>query len=103
MVYYYYYFKYIMMGCRDFFSFVPVLLLSLLRPLFLPSSSVYLSYFIIAFSIREYFGKHSFMSLIFSVAILNDTCFFPTVQLQVHNVYSVQKPRNSQVLVNLNF
>ena len=42
--------------------FVPALLLSILTPLFLPSSSVSLYYFIHAVPIRECLGKHSCMS-----------------------------------------
>ena len=40
------------------FSFVPTLLLSILKLLFLPSSSVSLYYFILAVLMRECFGKH---------------------------------------------
>ena len=32
----------------------------------------------------ECLGKHSCMSTTFPIVILNDTSFFPTVQLQVH-------------------
>ena len=39
--------------------FVPALLLSILTPLFLPSSSVSLSYFVLAVPMRECLGKHS--------------------------------------------
>ena len=56
--------------------FVPDLLLSLLTPLFLSSSSVYLSYFILAVPMRECLGKHSCMSSPFPIAILNGTLFF---------------------------
>ena len=38
--------------------FVPALLLSILTPLFLPSSSVSLSYFVLAVPMRECLGKH---------------------------------------------
>ena len=44
------------LGCdkpSGFIFFVPTLLLSILAPLFLPSSSVYLSYFILAVPMRE--------------------------------------------------
>ena len=47
------------------------------------------------------FGKTLWMSSPFPIAILNGTCFFPTVQLQVHNVYLERKTRNSCALVNL--
>ena len=47
----------------DFFFFAPVLL-SILMPLFLPSS-VFLSYFILAVPKRECLGKHSCMSSTF--------------------------------------
>ena len=45
--------------------------------------------------------KHSCMSSSFPIDILNGICFFPTVQLQVHNVYLKRKNRNSCALVNL--
>ena len=54
--------------------FVPALL-SILTPLFLPSSSVSLS-FILAVPMRECLGKHLFMSSQFPIAILNGTFFF---------------------------
>ena len=72
-------------------SFVPDLLLSIFTPLFLSSSSVTLSYFILAVPMRECLGKHWCMSSSIPIAILNGTCFFPTVQLQVHNEYSERK------------
>ena len=62
---------------------------------------LFLSYFILAVPMRECLGKHSCMSSLFPIAILNGTCLFPTVQLQVHNVYSERKTRNSCALVNL--
>ena len=88
-------------GQSGLIFFVPALLLSMLKPLCLPFSSVSLSYFILAVPMRECLGKHSCTSSTFSIAILNGTCFFPIVQLQVHNVYSERKTRNSQALVNL--
>ena len=72
---------------------MPALLLSKLFSLFLPSF-VTLSYFILAVPMRECFGKHSCMSSSFPIAILNGTCLFPTVQLQVHNAYSERKTLN---------
>ena len=62
--------------------FVSALLFSILTPLFLPSSSVSLSYFVLAVPMRECLGKHSCMSSPFPITILNGTCFFPTVQLK---------------------
>ena len=56
--------------------FVPALLLSILTPLFLPSSSVSLSYFVLAVPIRECLGKHSCMSSAYPIAILNSTFIF---------------------------
>ena len=56
--------------------FVPALLLSILTPLFLSSSSVPLSYFILAVPIPECLGKHTCMSSPFSIAILNGAIFF---------------------------
>ena len=61
--------------------FVLALLLSILTTPLLPTSSVPLSYFILAVSIRKCLGKHSFMGSPFPIAILYGTCFFPTVQL----------------------
>ena len=55
---------------------MPALLLSILTPVFLPSSAVSLSYFILSVPMRECLGKHSFMSSEFPIAILNGTCFF---------------------------
>ena len=69
-----------MIGRRDFFFFLPALLLSILTPLFLPSSSVPLSYFILAVPMRECLGKHSCMSSPFPIAILNGTFFFRSVK-----------------------
>ena len=59
------------------FFFVLALLLSILTPLFLPSSFVSLSYFVLAVPMRECLGKHSCMSSPFPIAILNGNCFFP--------------------------
>ena len=56
--------------------FVPALVLFILTPLFLPSSSVSLSYFVLAVPMRECFGKHSCMSSPCPIAILNCTFFF---------------------------
>ena len=58
-----------------FFPFVNALLLSILTSLFLPSSSVNLSYFILVVPTHECVGKHSCMRS-FLIAILNGTCFF---------------------------
>ena len=63
----YYYFDKDVISRRDFF-FVPVLLLSILTPLFLPSLSVSLSCFILAVPILH--------ETPFSIAILNGTYFF---------------------------
>ena len=67
------------LGCdmpSGFIFFVPALLLSILTPLFLPSSSVSLPYFILAVPMRECLGKHSCKSSPFPKAILNGTFFF---------------------------
>ena len=53
--------------------FVPVVLFSILTPLFCPSSSVSLSYFILAVPLLECLGKHSCTSSQFPIAILNGT------------------------------
>ena len=65
--------------------FVPALLLSLLTSLFLPSSCVSLSYFILAVPMRECFGNKLGVSSPFPIAILNGTPFF---------LYSVQEKLN---------
>ena len=57
----------------------------------LASLSVSLSHFILAVPMRECLGKHSCMSSTFPAAKLNDTNIFPTVQLQVHDVYRSDK------------
>ena len=59
-------------------SFVPPLFLSTLTPLFLQSSSVSLSYFILAVPMRLCLGKDWCMSSPFPIAILKGTCFFPS-------------------------
>ena len=79
---------------------MPALLLSILTPL-LPSSSVSLSYFVLAVPMRKCLGKHSCMSSSFPIVILNDTSFFHTVQLQVHNENAARYGRNADTLVNL--
>ena len=56
--------------------FVPALLLSIFTPLFSPSSSVSLSYFVLAVPMRECLGKHSCMRSPFPIAILNGTFLF---------------------------
>ena len=61
---------------RSGLSFVPALFLSILTPLFLPSSYVSFSYFILAASMRECLREHSRMTSPFPIAILNGTFFF---------------------------
>ena len=53
--------------------FVPSVLFSILTPLFYPSSSVSMSYFVLAVPMRECLGKLSCMSSPFPIAILNCT------------------------------
>ena len=60
--------------------FLVAFLLSILMPLSLPSSSVSLSYFILAVPIREGLGKHLCISSQFSIAILNGTFFFGEIR-----------------------
>ena len=57
------------------FFFVSTLLLYIFTLLFLPSSSVYLSYFIIGVPMHECLGKHSCMRSTFPIAVLNGPCF----------------------------
>ena len=71
-------------------SFVPALLFSILTPLFCPSSYVTLSYFILAFPMRECFGKHSCMSSQFPIAILNGTSTFLSLVQENINMPSGQ-------------
>ena len=52
-------------------SFMPTLFFSTLMSLFLPSSSVSISYFILAVPMHECLGKHSRMSSPFLMPILN--------------------------------
>ena len=89
------YFDYVVF--RSFFLitfFVSAILFSILTSFFLPSS-VSLPYFILAVPMRECLRKHSCMSSAFPIVILNGTCFLPTVQLLVHNVYSERKTGKS--------
>ena len=55
------------LGRRDFFFFRPRFTSSMLTPLFIPSSSVSLSYFILAVPMHEGLGKHSCMSSPFPI------------------------------------
>ena len=57
--------------------FVPVLLFSILKPLFLPPSSISLSYFILAVPMRRKALLHESP---FHIAILNGTFFFRSVK-----------------------
>ena len=66
------------------FFFMPALLLSILTPLFLASSSLSLSYFVLAVLLLERLGKRSHMSSTFPIDILKGTYCFPTAQLHVH-------------------
>ena len=76
------YFVYIIvfwLGCdrpSGFLLFVSALLLSILTSLFLPSSSVALSYFVLAVPMRECLGKHSCISSPCPITILNGTFLF---------------------------
>ena len=56
--------------------FVPAFLFSILTPLFLPSSSVYLSYFVPAVPMHECLGNHLCMSSPCPVEKLIGTFFF---------------------------
>ena len=49
-------------------------------PLFLPPSSISLSYFILAVPMRKCMGKHSWMSSPFLITILNATFCFRSVK-----------------------
>ena len=67
---------------------MPALLFYILTPLFLPSSFVYLSYFIPAVPKRERLGKHLCMSYPFPIAILNGTYFFLSLVQEKLNMSS---------------
>ena len=72
------YYHIMLIGCdrpSGHLYFVPALLFFILTPLFLPSSSVSLSYFILAIPMRKCLGKHSCMSSPFLIGILNGTLF----------------------------
>ena len=69
------YFDQDVIGRQDVF-FVPALRISILMPLFVPSSSVSLSFFALAVPMRECLGKHSCMSSPCLIAILNGTFLF---------------------------
>ena len=60
----------------ELLSFVPAVLFSKFTPLFVPSSSVSFSYFILAVPMHECLGKHSCLSSPFPIAILNGTSSF---------------------------
>ena len=66
----------ILQAVETYFFCVSALLLSMLTPLFLPSSSVSWSYFILAVSMLECLGKHQCMNFQFPIAILNGTFSF---------------------------
>ena len=68
--------------------FVPAILFSILTPLFCLSSSVSLSYFILAVPMRECLGKHSCMSSQFPIAILNGTYSFLSLVQENINMHS---------------
>ena len=73
-----------------FLSFVHALFLSILTPLFFfPSSSVCLSYFILAVPMRGCLGKHSYVSSQFPIAKLNGTSYFLSlVQEKLNMLFS---------------
>ena len=62
-------------GSRDFFFFVPALLLSILTPLFLPDSSVCLSYIILAVSSASVWENTGHESILL-ITLLVGNCFF---------------------------
>ena len=49
---------------------------------------------------RECLGKHSCTSSKFPIGVLNGTCFFPTVQLQLHIEHPMLYGRNTDALVS---
>ena len=79
--------------------FMPALLLSILTPLFLPSLSISLSYFVLTVPMRECLGKHSCMSSPCPIAILNGTFLF----LQVKIVCDLGRSFIYQNQIKLNF
>ena len=95
------------LGGRDFFFFRA---LCGTTPFLLVSSQLFLQFLcLISFLLSKCWGKHSCMNFTFPIAILNGTISslmvlstipIPTVKLQVHNVHSEGKSRNTQALVN---
>ena len=76
---YFFYYYCIELGCdrpSGLLLFVPALLLSILTPLFCVSSTVSLSYFVLAVPMPKCLGKHSCMSSPCPIAILNGTLLF---------------------------
>ena len=63
--------------------FVPALLLSILTPFFLPSSSVSLSYFIFAVPMPECLGKHSCMSSEFPISYSHTEWYLPFLRSEI--------------------
>ena len=59
-----------------FLSFEPPVLFSIITLLLFPSSSASLSYLMLAVPMRKCLEKHSCMSSLFPIAILNGTSFF---------------------------
>ena len=83
------------------FSFVLALLLSILTPLFLPTSSVFFILFHSCCSHVQVFGRTLVHEFPISYSHIERYLLFPTVELQVHNVYSDRKIRNTSALINL--
>ena len=75
-------------------SFVSAVLLSTFILLFLPSSSVSLSNFHLAVSIRGCLGKHSCMSSPFPITILNRTCSLRALILFCGDVPAIKTKLN---------
>ena len=93
------YFDQDMIGRQSFF-FALALLLSILTTLFLPSSLVYLISFLLFPCASVWENTRACVPISYSHTEWY-LFFFPTVHLQVHNVYSERKTRNSCAPVNL--
>ena len=78
---------------------MPASLLSMLKHLFL-SSSLSVSYFILAVPMRKCLGKHSCMSSSFPIVTLNDTSFFQQCSYKCTKENSVRDGDTSQCSSN---
>ena len=82
--------------------FVPALLLSILTPLFLHSSSASLCYFMLYVPIRKCLGKHLCMSSSFPIVILNGpSLLWPKLRVLKSNQTKLEESVFSKILFKL--